>query len=105
MKFCNSNNNNSQRHNSNHNSHLNRSNSFNNIQPNFPRGPVNLPRSRQEQTNFPTNTKVFGAPPNVFRPRNNQNFPRPTPMSISNRNTNNTCNFAQTSRPNFVSNN
>lgn len=53
----------------------------------FPRGPVQLPMPRSVHNNFPTNRQVFGTQTNVFRPRNNTNFPRPTPMSVSTRNT------------------
>lgn len=54
----------------------------------FPRGPIQMPTPRPVQRNFPTNRQVFGTPTNVFRPRhNNANSPRPTPMTISTRNT------------------
>lgn len=53
----------------------------------FPRGPVQMPVPRPVPTNFPTNRQVFGTQTNVFRPRNNANFPRPTPMTVSTRNT------------------
>lgn len=55
----------------------------------FPRGPVNLPPRKPQQTNFPTNVQAFQHPKNnVFRPQNNShNLPKPTPMSVNTRNT------------------
>lgn len=47
----------------------------------FPRQPIHVqPRWNQPQ-HFPTNRQVFGKPQNVFKPTNNSNFPKPTPMS------------------------
>jgi len=55
----------------------------------FPRGPVNLPPRKPHQQHFPTNIQAFSSPRNnVFKPQNNNNnLPRPTPMSVTSRNT------------------
>jgi len=72
--------------------HLNKNNnhSFGNQQNSqFPRGPIQMPAPRFVRNNFPTNRQVFGRQTNVFKPRNdNANFPKPTPMSTTTRNTN-----------------
>lgn len=55
-----------------------------NFQPNysFPRQPIQIHSNPNlRQTNFPTNRQVFGKPQNAFKPTNNSNFPKPTPMS------------------------
>lgn len=63
----------------------------------FPRGPVNIQTRPINNTNFPTNSQVFGK---------KQEF-KPTPMSISTRNTSNfnrnQNHFRQTGPRNFVS--
>lgn len=65
----------------------------------FPRGPINVqPRANPPQQRYPTNQQVFGKPNNAWAPKNNQqNLPKPTPMSTTTRNT-----FANIRRPNFT---
>lgn len=62
----------------------------NNFQNNsFPRGPINFNFNHRPQRNF-TNTHNFPNRSNVFRPQNQNHsnqFPKPTPMSVSSRNT------------------
>lgn len=73
---------------------------------NFPSQPIPI------QHNFPRNSQVFRQPnsnTNVFRPNpNNNRFPKPSPMSISTRNTNQPNQFNRqfpttNNRPNFIS--
>lgn len=48
----------------------------------FPSQPINIqPQMNRFQRQFPTNSRVFGKPQNVFKPTNTSNFPKPTPMS------------------------
>ncbi|KAF2883391.1 hypothetical protein ILUMI_22779 [Ignelater luminosus] len=54
----------------------------------FPQGPVNIQRNPNSPARkFPTNSQVFGKPTNVRKPGTNIPTNRPTPMSISTRNT------------------
>lgn len=50
------------------------------MQSQFPSQPINV-NPRPVQQKFFTNKQVFGKPPNVWKPKNQNNFPRPTPMS------------------------
>ena len=53
----------------------------------FPSQPINIqPRPNYQNRNYPTNAQVFGPKPqsNVFKPTNKPQ-PRPTPMSVSTR--------------------
>lgn len=55
----------------------------------FPRGPVNIQRHpNPPPQRFPTNSQTFGRPQNVWRPTFNAPQNKPTPMSVSTRNTN-----------------
>lgn len=59
---------------------------------NFPSQPINIqPRPNFQPQRFFTNSQVFGKPQmqNVFRPNQNKNLPKPTPMSVSTRHTTN----------------
>lgn len=47
----------------------------------FPRQPIQIEQKSNFQRSFPTNRQVFGKPQDVFKPSNNTNFPKPTPMS------------------------
>lgn len=54
----------------------------------FPRGPINIQSNPKLRSNkFPTNSQVFGKPNNVWKPNPNAAQPKPTPMSVSTRNT------------------
>lgn len=100
----------------------NTSNDFFRRQNIFPSQPINIqPRQNMPPQKFFTNSQVFGRPQNqnrnVFRPNQQSNFPKGTPMSISTRQTsnnlksyppnmsmtrnNNSPNMPSTSRPNF----
>lgn len=58
------------------------------IPPQFPRGPINLPRYQNPPTQkYPTNSQVFGKPQNVWKPNPNAVQSKAVPMSISTRNT------------------
>ncbi|KAJ8977409.1 hypothetical protein NQ317_003190 [Molorchus minor] len=46
----------------------------------FPSAPINI-QSRPVKQNFPSNRQVFGPQKNVWKPNQNSNQPRPTPMS------------------------
>ncbi|XP_030763153.1 probable serine/threonine-protein kinase DDB_G0276461 [Sitophilus oryzae] len=77
-------------------------NSFS-ARPSFPSQPIPIrPNFNNIPHRFPTNSQVFGKPnqnsqTNVFKPNPNQPFPKPTPMSISTRQTSNI-------KPNFNNN-
>ena len=66
--------------------------------PIFPSQPIPItPNLNKVPNRFPTNSQVFKKPNvNVFRPNQNQSFPKPTPMSITSRQTINNA-----PRPNF----
>ncbi|KAJ8983951.1 hypothetical protein NQ317_008653 [Molorchus minor] len=72
----------------------------------FPRNPINIQRHPNPPTpRFPTNNQVFGKPINVWKP-NPSNAPtqnKPTPMSVSTRNT--STQFRKPYQNNFFSNN
>ncbi|XP_048522609.1 uncharacterized protein LOC125504520 [Dendroctonus ponderosae] len=70
--------------------------------PNFPSQPVNIRPNYNLPTPKPfTNSQVFGKP-NVFKPDPSKQFPRPTPMSLSTRQSRfNNSTFQQ--NPNFQS--
>ena len=63
-------------------------------QPSFPSQPIPIrPNYSKIPQRFPTNSQVFGNQSNqtnVFKPNPNKQFPPPTPMSTSTRQTNNT---------------
>lgn len=62
-------------------------NNFFRARESFPSQPVNVqPRPNYQPQRFPTNSEVFGAKTNVFKPTNKPQ-PRPTPMSVSTRRT------------------
>lgn len=76
----------------------------------FPSQPISI----RQRTNLPppkyfTNSQVFGKPQNsnVFKPNANRQLPKPTPMSISTRNTGKPLNYFPNAnpnaKPNFVS--
>lgn len=53
----------------------------------FPRGPINIQRNPNPPAQkFPTGIQTFGRPQNVWKPTNAPQ-PKPTPMSVSTRNT------------------
>nr|XP_023027954.1 uncharacterized protein LOC111515995 [Leptinotarsa decemlineata] len=66
-------------------------NNFFRQQNQFPSQPIPIqPRAPSQPQKFFTNAQVFRQPfqnRNVFRPNQNQNFTKPTPMSVSTRNT------------------
>ncbi|KAF2890662.1 hypothetical protein ILUMI_15511 [Ignelater luminosus] len=48
----------------------------------FPSQPINI-QPKPVQQKFYTNQQVFGKPKNVFKPRQNVPYNKPTPMSVS----------------------
>lgn len=75
----------------------------NNNSQNFPRQPIPITPRPNFNQRFPTNKQVFGKPINVWRPGNTQNTYKPTPMSVTTRNTTGTNNF-QNNKPNQLFN-
>lgn len=67
---------------------LNQPNFANNNSQPFPSNPIPITPKPNFNQRFPTNRQVFGKPQNVWKPGNVQPTYKPTPMSVTTRNTN-----------------
>ena len=69
----------------------------------FPRNPIPITPRPNFNQHFPINKQVFGKPQNVWKPENTQPTYKPTPMSVTTRNTTGPKNF-QNNKPNQLFN-